>query len=122
MEAIREMNRHRVGSMVAVSRTGEIVGIFTERDVLSRVVGSGRKALETRVADVMTRQVICCSPAAEVGDLARLMMERSIRHIPVIEEDGSLRGVVSIGDINAFRVTDQALTISYLNDYIMGRA
>jgi len=120
LEATRKMNDHKIGALV-VSDGNRVVGIFTERDVLSRVVVTQQKADEVTVADVMTREVICCSPDTDLDEISAIMKTRRVRHVPVCTDGGALLGVISIGDVNAHYASNQEQTIHFLNDYIYGR-
>lgn len=117
LEAVRFMNEHRVGALV-VTRGDRIKGIFTERDVLQRVVTQTRSAAELRVEEVMTTQVKCCLKDMPVEEAARLMRDHRIRHLPVCDEGGKLVGLVSIGDVNAYHVQAQQATIDHLHAYV----
>ncbi|MDB5173116.1 MAG: hrp1 [Phycisphaerales bacterium] len=120
LKAIQKMNQHRIGALVVMD--GErVAGIFTERDVMQRVVGEQMDAADTSVGEVMTRDVVCCSPDASLEEMSEIMRSRRIRHIPICEEDGALVGLISIGDLNAQHATQQSMTIHYLNEYIYGR-
>jgi len=70
----------------------------------------------------MTSEVICVPPQTDIDEIGAIMQQRRIRHIPVCDEDGTLHGMISIGDVNAFHVTQQESQITFLNDYIYGRA
>ena len=94
--AIARMLEENVGS-VAVCEDGRLVGIFTERDVL-RLAGAGAHLDEVKVADVMTRTPATISPDDDVFDAARVMGERKIRHLPVVQ-DGHVLGIVGIRDV-----------------------
>jgi CBS domain-containing protein len=119
LEATRKMNQHKIGAVVV--KDGErLAGIFTERDVLTRIVGSEQDPKVTYVAEVMTRDVICVPPTTDIDEASEIMRSRKIRHLPVCEED-RLMGVISIGDVNAHHATHQEQTIHFLNDYIYGR-
>ena len=120
LEAAVLMNEHKIGSLV-VLEGGRLVGIFTERDVLRRVVGEARNPSATRVADVMTGEVVCCSPATTLEEARGVMKNRRIRHLPVMEGDGRLLGLVSIGDLNARLEHAQEQHIHLLNEYLYGR-
>lgn len=115
------MNDHSIGSLL-VTASDRLVGIFTERDVLRRVVAEGRSPEATPVCDVMTRDVVCCSPDASIEEVAELMRRRRIRHVPIVNGDESVVGVVSIGDINAHRFATCATELVQVQAYIMGRA
>ncbi len=94
--AIARMNEENVGA-VAVCEGNKLVGIFTERDVL-RLAGAGSQFGELKMRDVMTTRVVTLTPDVEVIDAARLMREKKIRHVPVVE-DGNVLGIVGIRDV-----------------------
>jgi CBS domain-containing protein len=114
------MNEHRVGALVAVE-DGRVVGMFTERDVLLRVVAERRDPEATRVSAVMTTAVVCCGPETTVEEARGVMRDRRIRHLPVADADGQLLGLISIGDLNAQLQAAQEQTVFLLNEYIQGR-
>ena len=121
LDAAQLMNRHRVGALVVVEH-GRVAGIVTERDVLLRVVAGRRDPDTTRVAEVMTAEVVCCSPETTVEEARGAMRDRRIRHLPVAGADGRLLGLVSIGDLNAQLHAAQEHTLFLLTEYIHGRA
>jgi CBS domain-containing protein len=121
MEAVQNMNTHGVGALV-VMKDDTVVGMFTERDVLRRVLAEQRRPDQVMIADVMTAEVICCSADTDITDASQIMQSRRIRHLPVCGNDGRIIGMVSIGDLNAFYASHQEQTIHYLQDYIYGRA
>lgn len=94
--AIARMLEENVGS-VAVSEEGRLVGIFTERDLL-RLAGEGRDFLDLRVGEVMTRRPVTVPPDTDVLEAARIMGERQIRHLPILEGEHIL-GVVGIREV-----------------------
>jgi CBS-domain-containing membrane protein len=71
---------------------------------------------------VMTRDVVCCPPEADIDEASRIMRDRRVRHLPVCDGDGSLLGVISIGDLNAYHASTQEAQIHFLNEYVYGRA
>ncbi|KAA8497525.1 CBS domain-containing protein CBSX3, mitochondrial [Porphyridium purpureum] len=98
IEAVREMVKHNIGSLV-VTQNEKPVGIVTERDYLEKVVVLGRKSDSTYVKDIMsTKSLVWVTPSATVGYCMDLMAEMSVTHIPVIEQN-KLRGVISMGDV-----------------------
>lgn len=119
-EAAERMNGHRIGSLVVLDE-GMPTGIITERDILQRVVAMRRDPDETRVADVMTRELICCQPHTTVEEARGVMKNRRIRHMPVVQESGKLLGLISIGDLNAHDSNHKELTIHLLEAYIAGQ-
>lgn len=116
LTAARLMNSRGIGSVVVLD-DDELVGIFTERDILRRVVAERQDPAKTTIRDVMTAPVITCRPEAKVEECVALITERRIRHIPVIDDDG-ICGMITSGDILAHQVTEQADTIQYLNNYM----
>jgi CBS domain-containing protein len=121
LEAIQRMNQQKIGALV-VTKDDRIVGIFTERDVLRRVVCDPRRPQDMTVAEVMTSEVVCCPPTADLDDISNVIKNRRIRHVPICDNAGRLVGLVSIGDVNAYNVSHQEATILGLNEYIYGRA
>ncbi|MFQ5463405.1 MAG: CBS domain-containing protein [Phycisphaerae bacterium] len=118
LAAAESMNQHRIGALVVTS--GEkVVGIFTERDILNRVVASGKDAKDTLVESVMTSPMACCHRTTKLNECKTVMTTRRIRHLPVVE-DGCLYGMISIGDVLAHEVADHQATIEYLSEYLYG--
>ena len=115
-EAVAEMNNKRVGS-VLVLEAGQLVGIFTERDVLRRVVGADVNPRSTRIADVMTKGVITISPDATVEETMILFTEKRCRHLPVCDQ-GQLVGTISIGDITRWIADAHRFEAEHLKNYI----
>jgi CBS domain-containing protein len=114
--AANVMNERGIGGLLVLNG-GEPVGIFTERDVLRRVVALGRDPAKTPVAHVMTIPVTTSSPDLSVEDCAALMTARRIRHLPVREE-GRLTGMVTTGDLLAYQVSEQSVTIAQMTSYL----
>ena len=120
LEAAELMNTHRVGSLVVMDG-GRVIGMFTERDILTRVVVARRDPGETAVREVMSTKVICCQPQTKLDEARVAMKDRRIRHLPVVDEMGQLLGLISIGDLNAYDANSQESTIYYMEQYIHGR-
>jgi CBS domain-containing protein len=114
------MNEHRIGSVVVMDQ-GRIIGMFTERDVLQRIVAQERHPATTRVSDVMSTQVVCCTPETTVQEARNAMKNRRIRRLPVVNGDGQILGLISIGDLNALEAADHERTIYLLQEYVYGR-
>jgi CBS domain-containing protein len=118
--AVRTMNQERIGA-VLVCVSGEMVGIFTERDVLCRVVDEGRDPTATKVVEVMTSEVVAVRPTTLVEEAMAVITEKRIRHLPVVDNDGLLRGLVSSGDLTGWASRNQEVHITDLVNYITGR-
>lgn len=117
-EAVAEMNKNRIGCILVLDG-GRIEGIFTERDVLRRVVGEGIDPKTVRVGDVMSRNVHTISPDTTVEQTMVLFAERQCRHIPVVD-GGKLRGLISIGDISRWVADSSRAEAEHLKNYIAG--
>jgi CBS domain-containing protein len=120
LDAALLMNDHKIGSLV-VSDGGRLVGIITERDLLVRIVASRRDPAATLVRDVMTSELRCGRIDTSLDEARGVMMKRRIRHLPIVDEDDHLLGLVSIGDLNAHLAHDQEVTIHVMQEYIQGR-
>jgi len=112
------MNERGIGGLV-VLESGRVAGMFTERDILRRVVAMRRDPATTQVREVMTSPVAFCRRETTLNECRAVMTEKRIRHLPVVDEKG-VCGIVTIGDLMAHEVTDQEATIQYLNEYIFG--
>jgi len=117
-DAAVRMNEHRIGALV-VTRQDRVVGIFTERDILNRVVAAGRDPAGTKVEDVMTAPVAVCSPESTRAECRSVMKSRRIRHLPVVHDD-VLFGIVSIGDLLEDHGAESDETIRLLFEYMYG--
>jgi CBS domain-containing protein len=86
------------------------------------VVAAQLDPATTTVQQVMSRDIVCCPPETSLEDVQNLMKSQRIRHLPVMGHEGNLRGLISIGDVNASFATNQEVHLHYLREYIMGRA
>ncbi|HVZ94356.1 MAG TPA: CBS domain-containing protein [Phycisphaerales bacterium] len=118
LDAAKLMNERRVGSVVVLDYAGHPVGMFTERDVLTRIVAAQREPGKTFVDDVMSEEPIVCRPETPIDDLRRVIRERRIRHIPVVDDEHVAIGLVSIGDINAHDTRELHETVTHLEEFI----
>jgi CBS domain-containing protein len=115
--AVVLLRRHAVGALV-VSRDGAALdGIISERDIVTALADHGAATLDLTVADLMSRQVITCRREDSVADLAALMTERRIRHLPVVDR-GALAGIVSIGDVVKHRMDEVEGEASSMREFI----
>ena len=115
-DAIEIMADKYVGALMVVSE-GELIGVVSERDYARKVILQGKSSKETQVKEIMTSPAIFVTPEQTVEDGMRIMTDKHIRHLPVVE-DGILLGVVSIGDLVKWMISAQQQTISQLHSYI----
>lgn len=118
-DLINELARHNVGALPVVDEAGRLVGIVSERDVVRQLHGHGADVLHVAIAEFMTSGVTTCTPEDKVADLARVMTEGRFRHLPVLV-DGSLAGIVSIGDLVKARIDLLESEREQLQHYIAG--
>jgi CBS domain-containing protein len=116
VQAANLMNERNIGG-VLVLEGDQLAGIFTERDVLRRVVAGGLDPATTSVSAVMTASVITCRPDLSIDDCAALMTGKRVRHLPVLGTAG-LMGMLTIGDLLAHKVSEQQATLDQMNNYI----
>lgn len=117
LDCARKMNEHHVGSLVVLDTFNKMVGIISERDILTRVVADQRDPATTIVSHVMTDNVISCKPTTRLTDVQHLMSDKRIRHIPVLD-NGELVGMISIGDLNAAKNADLDIEVKSMREYI----
>ena len=117
-EAVQEMNAHKVGSVLVMNGL-RLAGIFTERDVLRRVVGADIDPRLTPITKVMTSEVLTIEPCATVQEVMDIFANRRCRHLPVMT-DGKLLGVISIGDVSRWVANSHRVEAESLRQYIAG--
>jgi CBS domain-containing protein len=115
-DLLASLAEHRIGAVV-VATGAEIVGIVSERDIVRRLHTEGAKVLTEKVSDLMTTEVISCSPSDSIDTIGSAMTEQRIRHMPVVE-DGKLVGIVTIGDVVAARIRQLEQDRGQLENYI----
>ena len=118
-DALALMAEKNIGALL-VMEDERLIGIISERDYARKVVLAGRVSKETLVGDVMSTTVIFAEPSETVEECMALMTEKRIRHLPVIQDDGKLLGMVSIGDLVKEVIAEQQFMIEQLEHYISG--
>lgn len=117
-DALRKMSDHDVGALLVLDGS-RLAGIVSERDYARKVILQGRASRDTSVADVMTREVITVAPETTMQACMERMTEHRIRHLPVTR-DGTVIGVISVGDVVKATIAEQASLIEQLQRYIQG--
>jgi len=117
--AIEMMADKHVGALLVVD-DGHLVGIVSERDYARKVILEGKSSKDTFVREIMTPSpiTVCCE--ASVEEAMQIMTDKRIRHLPVVDKDGHIAGVLSIGDLVKWIVSAQHEAISHLEHYISG--
>lgn len=117
--ALEMMEQRKVGALV-VTDEGSMVGIISERDFAREMITAEKGPRDMLVSDIMTQDVHTVTPEATVGECMSMMTNKRIRHLPVLDEDNRLSGVISIGDVVSAVITDQEHLIEDLERYITG--
>ena len=115
-DGLKLLAEYGVGAMVVMDK-GQLVGVLSERDYTRKVALQGRNSRETRIADIMTREVVTVAPDTSTHTCMSLMSQKKIRHLPVVDS-GKVLGMISIRDIMDDIIADQEETISQLQNYI----
>ena len=119
LAAVRTMCERRVGALLVCEGEAEPIGIFTERDLMKRVILAERDPNATRVSEVMTPKVVAVGPSTSVTEAMAIMTECRCRHLPVVD-GGKVVGLLSIGDLVRHASREQAFELRLLTDYVSG--
>jgi CBS domain-containing protein len=119
-DACKLMRQHRIGCLLVTDADGHIEGIFSERDVVDRLVAEDKDASDTKVGEIMTRDVIVVEPHRTLSELEAIMRQNRIRHLPVAGPN-ALLGLLSIGDVMAHHAATNQQMVHHLTEYIYGR-
>ncbi len=115
--AIEKMANNGVSALVVLD-SDSLVGIITERDYARKVILAGKASRETPVRDVMTEKVLYAPPLRTIDECLALVSNINARHLPIVDDDNKVLGVVSISDLVRAKVSEQALLIDQLQQYI----
>ena len=115
-KALQLMSEKNLGAVLVIDK-GEVVGIFTERDYARKVILKGKSSKTTPVSELMTKEVLFVDPGTSVEDCMALMIEKCVRHLPVMENK-KLVGLVTVGDVVKQLIVDQKFKIQELERYL----
>ena len=118
LDAIRLMADKYIGALL-VMKGSQLLGIVSERDYARKVILKGRSSADTPVREIMSASVLTVAPGDSVNHCMKLMTDRRVRHLPVVD-DGRVLGVVSIGDLVKAVIEDQAQELEHMQRYISG--
>ncbi len=121
LDAALLMNEHKIGAL-PVLRDGKLVGMFTERDILQRIVAGRKDPAKSYIRDVMTSDITLCSVHATIDEARELMRGKRVRHLPILDDDDTPVGMVSIGDLNAWMLAHEKKTVVALQAYLNGES
>lgn len=117
--ALTVMSENNVGALLVLDGE-QLVGVFSERDYARKIILHGKSSKETLVREIMSDKVAYVTPSTTLDECMALMTEKHFRHLPVLNEDGSVAGMISIGDLVKETISSQKFLIAELERYIAG--
>ena len=117
--ALTVMAKHEVGAVLVLDGE-QLVGIFSERDYARKIILQGKTSKETQVSEIMSDKVAYVTPNVSLDECMALMTEKHFRHLPVLDDEGSVLGIISIGDLVKETISHQQFLIAQLEHYIAG--
>ncbi len=117
-DAAKLLDQRRIGALVVVDDQRALVGILSERDIVRGLARHGQAVLEMEVGQLMTVDVLTCSPEETIDGIMATMTGNRIRHLPVLE-GGRLAGIITIGDVVKARLEETTLQVDSLREYVM---
>jgi CBS domain-containing protein len=119
-DVVERLTARNIGAIVIEGSEGTLAGIVSERDVVRELASAGPSVLDVAVSVVMTGDVETCTPDTSTDELMRIMTDRRIRHIPVVDGEWQLVGIVSIGDVVKWQLDELSMEAKHLADYVRG--
>jgi len=116
-QALELMSEKNCGTVLVLEEE-KLVGILSERDYARKVTLKGKSSKDTPVKEIMSSEVVCIRPTQTINDCMELMTDKRVRHLPVMEEEGNLVGLISIGDVVKEVISEQKFIINQLESYI----
>lgn len=117
-EVARTLSQNRIGAVLVRDAGGDVLGIVSERDIVRAMATHGAAAVEVPAAEIMTRSLHTVTPISQVSEALALMTDRRVRHLPVLEEDGNLAGMVSIGDLVKARIAEAVHEVEEMRHFV----
>ena len=119
LEALQLMAEKNCGALLVVEDE-KLVGLFSERDYARKIALKGKSSRKTRIEEIMSRRVVYVQPSQTIDECMALMTEKRVRHLPVVDSDEKLVGMISIGDLVKAVISEQEFIIHQLENYITG--
>jgi len=116
----RTLAENRIGAVLVRDGAGDVLGIVSERDIVRAMAEYGASAVTVAAAQIMTRSLHTVTPRSKVTEALSMMTDRRVRHLPVLEEDGGLVGMVSIGDLVKARIANAVQEVEELRHFVEG--
>jgi CBS domain-containing protein len=122
-EAVQKFSAYDVGCLVTTDGSGDISGVVSERDYVSKMALLGRKSKETKVKEISTKisNLVTANPHDSVDDCMAKMLSKDIRHLPLVDDDGKVIGMLSVKDLVKTLVQEKEDTIKVLSDFALGK-
>jgi len=117
-DAAKLLDQRRIGALVVVDNQRALAGILSERDIVRGLSRHGPAVMEMRVGDLMTADVLTCSPDDTIDSIMGTMTSNRIRHLPVIDS-GKLAGIITIGDVVKAKLDETTMQVDSLREYVM---
>lgn len=114
----RILSAHRIGAVLVRDAAGDVLGIVSERDIVRCLAAKGGNAVHLPAAELMTRVLHTATPRTRISEALELMTDRRVRHLPVLDDDGGLIGMVSIGDLVKARIDEAVHEAQTLREYV----
>jgi CBS domain-containing protein len=114
----RTLAQHRIGAVLVLEADGSVLGIVSERDIVRAMAGMGEPVMQMTAGQLMTRVLHTVTPTSTVQYALQVMTDRRVRHLPVLDENGALAGMVSIGDLVKARIAEAEQETEELKLYV----
>jgi len=121
--AVDILNIHHIGALIVVDDQDEVIGIFSERDVMKKLASTNELVGHLQVKEIMTpkENLISIEGDETIGEIMGVMTEKGVRHLPIIDKDGALHGLISMRDIFRMLLRDARKDVNDLTNYVTGK-